>query len=345
MADAERAKRKDEHLALALKQADGDNGLGEIELIRPALPEAKLSQVDLSTELFARRLKAPLLIEAMTGGTPEGERINGALARIASDLGIGLALGSCSIVARDPDALGSFTIARRADRRGLLIANCSPSTPVRTVHKTVQKMRADALQIHLNAVQEMAMPEGDRDLTWLDRIAAIKMACPCPIIVKEVGFGLDRRSVERLMEIGIDTFDIGGRGGTNFANIELERSADGTSLSSLPDLGLTTAESLIDLEGIEGINIIASGGIRKPLDALKCLASGASIVGMAGNVLKVLKQEGEEGCRRYLARFIEELRTLLCLFGCRKVSDARDIEYVLHGSLREFALQRVEHHA
>ncbi len=344
MADEERAKRKREHLELAMKQADGDNGFDEMELIRPALPETKLSQVDLSTSFLAHELKAPILIEAMTGGTDEAAKINEALSRIAKDLGIGLALGSCSIVEKSPESLSSFTIARKVNRKGLLFANCSPTTPMRAIRKTVKCMRADALQIHLNAVQEMAMAEGDRDLTWLEHIGNIRMSCPCPIIVKEVGFGLDRRSVQRLVEIGVDTFDIGGKGGTNFAQIELERDGNDNHLSNLADLGLTTAESLMDLRGIKGINIIASGGIRTPLDTLKCLVGGASLVGMAGSVLKVLKQEGEEGCRAYLARFIEELRVLLCLFGCQRINDAKKVEYVLHGKLREFAEQRSVRH-
>lgn len=323
-----------------LNQENRNGDFSDLRLIRPALPETSLDEVDTSIELFGHHLSAPLLIEAMTGGTERGARINEALSSIASRLNIGFAAGSCSIVAEEPESLNSFAIARKVNKSGLVIANCSPTTPIPAIKKTVGATKADALQIHLNAVQEMSMKEGDRDFRWYEKIAQIKLQVSVPIIIKEVGFGLDRTSVKKLTQLGIRNFDTGGLGGTDFARIEAERGGD----SSFVDLGLSTLESLYDLSDIPGITLIASGGIRTPLDAFKCLSLGAKAVGIAGPVLRILEAEGAEACEEWLRSFIEELRKLFCLYGCRKVSDSSKLEKVVTGDLESFVSQRVLRH-
>ena len=35
----------------------------------------------------------------------------------------------------------------------------------------VEMISADALQVHINAAQEIIMPEGDREFYWLDQLA------------------------------------------------------------------------------------------------------------------------------------------------------------------------------
>ena len=338
MSDDVRKKRKDQHLRLALSTEGEGAGLKDIQLRRPALPETSVDLVDTSVNLFGKHLNAPLLIEAMTGGTEWGKRINSSLSSIASRLGIGFALGSGTVIAEDKEAEASFRIARENNRQGLVLANCSPTTPIETIERLIEITEADALQIHLNAVQEALMPEGDRDFRWMDRIASILSSVSVPVIIKEVGFGLDRESIQKLIQTGVSFFDLGGRGGTDFARIENNRSERDFDVSGV---GLSTAQSLIDMRSMKNpdITYIASGGIRTPLDALKCMALGASAVGIASPVLKVLDRQGEAACEAYLKEFISQLRLLMAIHGVSDVPHIKDIGFTLKGDLYTYAAQ------
>src|SRR6202035_5681083 len=120
---------------------------------------------------------------------------------------------------------------------------------------------ADALQIHLNTIQETVMPEGDRSFSsWGPRIEEIVTGVDVPVIVKEVGFGLSRESVLTLKEMGVSAADVAGRGGTNFARIENDR-RDHADYSYLADWGQSAPACLLDAQGA-GIPVLASGGVR-----------------------------------------------------------------------------------
>lgn len=72
---------------------------------------------------------------------------------------------------------------------------------------------ANALQIHLNVIQEIVMPEGDRSFSGaLKRIEQICSRVSVPVIVKEVGFGMSKASAGKLYEAGAAAVDIGGYG-------------------------------------------------------------------------------------------------------------------------------------
>lgn len=338
MTDQDRKNRKDQHLDLALSSQGGGAGFEDVQLLRPALPETSLDEVDTSFDLYGKTLSAPIIIEAMTGGTERGEEINASLSRIAGKLGLGFALGSGTIIGEDKDAEASFRIAREVNPKGLIYANCSPSTPVKTIRKLLKITGADGLQVHLNVIQEALMPEGDRDFHWKKAISELLYTFRVPIVVKEVGFGLDLDSMDLLRSIGVMEFDLGGRGGTDFAAVESKRSGRSIDLSGV---GLTACQSLIDARSLldTTIRYTASGGVRTPLDALKCLALGADSIGLAAPVLKVLEEGGEEGCEAYLRDFIDQLKLLMAIHGARNISEARRIEFVLRGDLYDYSIQ------
>ena len=76
---------------------------------------------------------------------------------------------------------------------------------------------ADALQIHLNAPQELVMPEGDRQFSqWLSLLEKTMASVAVPVVVKEVGFGMSRETIQQLLAIGVQTIDVAGSGGTSF---------------------------------------------------------------------------------------------------------------------------------
>lgn len=68
-------KRKDEHIQINLNKPVSSNLRSGFEVIRfehQALPEIDAQEIDTSVRILGAKLKLPLLISSMTGGTPEG---------------------------------------------------------------------------------------------------------------------------------------------------------------------------------------------------------------------------------------------------------------------------------
>lgn len=311
---SQRSIRKEEHLALTQMffNAQKTNSFDQVHLLRPALPESQVDPSAVKTTWFGKELAAPFFINAMTGGSEKSRQINRQLGEIANKQQIALALGSASILTKEEDQLESFYVAREVNPDGLLFANVNPLTPAKAAAKIVKDLQADALQIHLNVAQEIPMPEGDRDFVWLDRMREIKEAAGVPVIVKEVGSGLDPVSLQKLQAAGFSWFDIGGAGGTNFAQIENSRNPH--PMAYLNDCGLPTALAAL-LAAPLTKQLIVSGGVRNPLDVFKGLALGGKFVGVANHFLHTLLNEGLDGLDEEIGRWKEELAYLFALYG------------------------------
>lgn len=311
---SKRSERKEEHLALAQMFFDKEknNNFDQMHLLRPALPESSVNINSIKTHLFGKELSAPFYINAMTGGSEKSYEINKQLAQVARNTGIPLALGSASILVKEDEQLKSFQIAREQNPEGLLFANVNPETPAKAVNKIITELNADALQIHLNTIQEAAMPEGDRNFNWLENMIAIRDFIDVPIIIKEVGFGFDEPSLLKLKENGFSLFDVAGQGGTNFAKIENSRNL--TDVSYLEDLGLSTVITSLIAEK-NNLDFFVSGGVRNPLDVFKGLCLGGKMVGVANVFLQKLNQDGEEELEKMITSWKEELAILLALYG------------------------------
>ncbi|RMC46418.1 type 2 isopentenyl-diphosphate Delta-isomerase [Lactobacillus sp. ESL0230] len=316
-----RSQRKEDHLALAgqFYKTNKPNSFDQMHLLRPALPETKVKLEQLTTVMFGKKVAAPFFINAMTGGADKAYAINQAFGKIAAKTQIALALGSASILTKEPEALTSFLVAREEDPTGVVIANLNAKTKADSAQKIVRALEADALQIHLNSVQEIAMPEGERDFTWLTNLQDLRQKLTIPIIIKEVGFGLDPTTIRLLKSEGFTLFDIAGSGGTNFAQIENARNE--RDLSYLEDLGLPTVLATI-LAKKEQVEVIVSGGVRQPLDVFKGLALGGKYIGVANVFLQALEQKGANFLLQMIKNWQEELAYLLALYG---ISDLKQI--------------------
>ena len=156
----------------------------------------------------------------------------------------------------------------------------------------VNDLQADALAIHINPLQEAVQLEGETD--WrgvLNAIEAAVQALPVPVIVKEVGAGIQGPLAKRLFETGVSAVDVAGLGGTNWARIEAARRSDGSAAMFEPfmDWGIPTLDCLLEAcKACPDQCVIASGGVRHGLDAAKALWAGASMVSLAGPMLKAL---------------------------------------------------------
>lgn len=282
--------RKNDHLRVAsgpgVTHVSGP-GISGARLRHRALPGRDLEDVSLETRLLGRTLAAPLIVSAMTGGTPDAGRINDRLAEAAAAAGIGMALGSGRALLADPSLLGTY---RSAVRPPLLLGNLGavglePDDAV----LLLERLEADVLGIHLNAVQEAVQPEGETAFgDVLDRIAAtVRAVHPIPVVVKEVGFGMDAQDARLLAEAGVAAVDLAGAGGTNWALVEGGRDAHAHDVAAaFADWGVPTATALGEVRrAAPDLPLIASGGISDGVQAATCLAMGADAVGMARPLL------------------------------------------------------------
>lgn len=337
---SQRSQRKEEHLALAKMFFNNkkDNDFNHIHLIRPALPESSVSEKSITTEMFGQKINAPFFINAMTGGSDSSYTVNQRLAKAAARENIPMALGSASILEKEIDQIKSFDIARQENPDGLLFANVNPTTDPKVAQKIVNALDANALQIHLNSVQEAVMPEGDRDFHWLDNLKAIREAVDVPIIIKEVGMGIDPESLRTLLINDFSIIDLGGSGGTNFAQIENERRKS-QKLMFLEDIGLSTVKTLLAARTIPvNKTIIAAGGITNALDIFKSLVLGAQYVGIANYFLQFANQD-TEALIVAIQNLKYELSLLTALFGLNNIAEADEIKYYLDTDLYNFTKQ------
>lgn len=305
----------------------------------------------METEVCGRDWAVPFYINAMTGGSEKTALINADLARAAAATGVAMATGSASPALKDPSLAHSFAVVRENAPDAFLFANVSPEMTVAQAQDAVGFLDADALQVHVNPAQELVMPEGDRDFSgWLDRLAAIVDGVDVPVVVKEVGFGLSARSVAEVVERGVHTIDVSGRGGTNFIDIE-NRRREKQEYAYLSGWGQTAAECLLDLQGSpvmlprdvsegEPVQVLASGGVSTPLDVVRALSLGASAVGVSGHFLHVLMTDGLDALIAEITEWTSQVRTLMTLLGAASVAELRQIDVLVTGATADFARLR-----
>jgi len=335
MSDDAILTRKDQHLDVVLSGGGRhrrDAGFDDVRFVHEALPDLDHAKIDLGADFLGRRLKAPLLISAMTGGPARAEAINIHLAEAAQSLGIALAVGSqrAALEAGSDSGLG-LTLRDRAPDTPILAnigaAQLTQGFGVDQARRAVDMIGADALIVHLNPLQEACQPEGDRD--WWGVGAALEALIrklDAPVIVKETGAGLSGTTARRLMSMGAAGVDVAGAGGSNWGLIEGERATDAADRAhalAFADWGVPTARALVDVRrACPRALIIGSGGVRDGVDAARAIRLGADIVGQAAGVLQAATISTEA----VIAHFqivIRQLRTVCFCTGSANLSVLR----------------------
>ena len=334
------ASRKDAHIDLALDPATksaGNNGFDRLRFEHCALPEIALSAIDLSVEFLGKPLAAPMMIGAMTGGTMRAERINRALAAVAQDHKIAFAVGSqraalelgktasdLRIIAPDIPIIGNLGGIQLAQSGGIDLAKAA-----------IDDLQADAIAIHLNPLQETIQPEGEHDWRGVrDAIAALVKADMAPVIVKEVGAGISAGLASDLFACGVAAVDVAGFGGTNWARIEAARRDDDiTSFTPFLDWGIPTLDCLMAVTKSRPETfrhkhlIIASGGLRHGLDAMRAYWVGADMTSLAGPMLKQLlgddKTPSPDQLDQFAAQLKQQMALTLFLVGAPNLAEFR----------------------
>lgn len=285
------SKRKDEHVKYAKLNKVGENDFDLINLEHNSLPNISMDQVNLKTNFLGFEIDYPFYINAMTGGSRKTKKINEKLALYAKEFNIPLILGSSSAFLKDETLLDTYLVARQINKDGIIVANVSANATLDDAKLAVKMINADALSIHINVIQELVMKEGDRDFTkWTSNIKDIVNNIKVPVIVKEVGFGMSKKTITTLENLGVKYIDVSGKGGTNFAFIERVRSKSQNMI--FENVGISTVKSLENAKDSKS-TIFASGGIRNALDIYKALMLGASAVGLSKYFLNLTKYKDE----------------------------------------------------
>lgn len=323
--------RKAAHLRLALDERMqlARHAFDDYVLEHQALPEVDLEQIDTSAQFLGRRLAAPLLISGMTGGTEEATRINRNLAAGAESTGIAIGVGSQRRAIEDPSVAGSFQIRSVAPSVPILAnlgaVQLNYGFGVSECRRAVEMIDADALVLHLNALQEAIQPEGQRNFSNLaHKIGMVAAALDVPVIVKEIGCGISVPVARRLSEYGIRIVDCAGVGGTTWARIEAARAENPTLGELFANWGIPTPVAISRLRTVAGITVIGSGGVRTGVDVAKAIALGADMAGMAYPLLRAAA-ESPERVNEVIRRTIGELRIAMFCVGASSIAHLRRV--------------------
>jgi isopentenyl-diphosphate delta-isomerase len=313
-------------------------GLGRYTLEYDAIPEVDLDEIDLSTTVFGKRLAAPIVIGAMTGGTDRTGDINKILARAAARVGLGMALGSQRAMIVHPSVGASFAVREHAPDLPLLFGNVGAIqlnygvTPAQ-IRSAMERVDADVLNFHLNPLQEAIQPEGDTRFRGLHaRMTQVIPQLGLPVVVKEVGAGISERTARRLVQLPIDGVEVAGTGGTSWAAVESHRAGDHPRRREvgqrLAGFGVPTGASLQIVRSIvsNGV-VISSGGLRTGMDLAVSLAMGADLVALARPFLEAA-MVGEDAVVEAMQKLIFELKVICFCVGAADLAALREVRVI-----------------
>jgi isopentenyl-diphosphate delta-isomerase len=326
------SSRKSDHIRINLEEdvtSRITTGLERYRFVHNALPELNLPEIDLSVEIFGKKLKAPLLISSMTGGSKEAAQINQRLAEAAQAEGVAMGLGSQRAAIEDKRLVTTYRV-RNVAPDILLFANLGAvqlnyGYGLDHLQRAVEMAEADAIMLHLNPLQEAVQPEGDTNFSGL--LQKIEIMCkqlPVPVVIKEVGWGISAETAKQLARAGVQAIDVAGAGGTSWTQVEMHRATNESQArlaAAFADWGISTSDSIVYIrEALRTMRIFASGGLRTGQDIAKCIALGAELGGMASPYLKAAAKS-TEAVLETIREVAMELRVTMFAAGAASIPD------------------------
>lgn len=312
--------RKKDHIRLALADKTTLTSLDAYAIDYNSVPRFGLDNLDTSTTICNKKWQFPFFINAITAGGEECNKINQDFMEVSKTCGIEFFPGSYSPALKDKNDEAAYP-------KGYSI-NLGLDKDPNLILDAIEKTKAQYIQLHTNPLQEIVMPEGDHNFeSWLSTLTEVSKKSPIPVILKETGFGMNEETIKLAIDLNLAAVDVSGMGGTNFARIENGRREDKSTY--LENIGYTTAESLeFAAPYRDKIDIIASGGIRNPLDVVKCLALGAKAVGVSKTFLEILVNNGKEALIDEIEKWKKELKFLMILMNAKNIDE-------LYGKIRK----------
>jgi isopentenyl-diphosphate delta-isomerase len=348
-------ERKADHIEICLGEdvqaRKATTGFEDVTLVHKALPEIKRKKIDLSTTVFGYKFSAPIFVGAMTGGTAKAQKINAAIAEAVEQLNLGMGVGSQRAAIDNPKLESSYSVVREKAPAAFILANIGgpqlvSKKGVDKAREAVEMIEANALAIHLNALQEAVQPEGETDYSGLlNRIGEVVEALEVPVIVKETGAGIAAEEAKMLEEAGVAGIDVAGVGGTSWAAVEYYRAKRRQDKfnqrlgETFWDWGIPTAVSLVETVQSVDIPVAASGGIRSGIDSVKALALGASLAGVVYPILQPATK-GPKEVKKELQSLVGEVKNALFLVGADSIGKLQKVSVVLTGKTAEWLRAR-----
>ncbi len=335
---SEFSHRKKDHIFLSLKkenEALGCSGFQDIQLIHSALPEMDFSEVDISTQIFGKNLKTPFVVTGMTGGWEGSLSINSRIAQISEKRGWIMGVGSQRRQIFDPSAKKEWKEIRQKCPNLILLGNIGLSQLIKMkvleVEALVSSLKADAMVVHTNPLQEALQVEGTPHFKGgLKTLRHLCETLSVPVILKETGCGFSRETLQVLSGIGLFAVDVSGYGGTHWGRIEGDRISKGHTLhgtaEAFRDWGISTVDSLLFAQEVKkDYEVWAGGGIRNGCDSAKALALGANRVGIARPIIQSAL-EGDKALEKTMSRLEQELKIALFCSGRKSIKEIKKIK-------------------
>jgi len=342
------SERKLAHLQICIEQDVQSRiittGFEDISFIHQATTDLNLEDIDLSTQIFGKKLKLPLIISGMTGGHSFSQKLNEYLSQVAEKVKIGIGVGSQRAALEDDSARDSFEVVKKYATSTLKIGNIGAGQIVNDftnsdLKKVVEMIDADAIAFHFNPLQESIQPEGDTHLSGLMKKAkSLIQDTAVPIIAKEVGSGFSLYDINRFQKLGFGGIDVQGVGGTSWSGVESIR----TNILKYKrageifwDWGTPTAISTILANRNFDGAVIGSGGVRTGLDVAKLIALGANAAGMALPFLFAVQDQSSEKTLDFINEIEYQLRIACFLTGSNNLSELKSAPLLITGKTAE----------
>lgn len=338
------AVRKQDHIDICRsRDVESVTSVWDQYCLEPeSLPDFSPEQIQTHREFLGQKFSLPFLITGMTGGVRDGQRINELLAAAAEKFNIPMGLGSQKLMVKD-NAYRELFDVRRKSPRVFLIGNIGAVSfnygiTVAQIAALVDSLELNAFAVHLNLLQELIQPEGERNFTaLLPHIEKLVRQLPVPVVVKEVGSGMSAATYQRLLNVGVAAVDVGGRGGTSWGVIEGMRGRHLTGrLGELfRNWGYSTLQSVQECAQlmrnenfVTRPTLIGTGGVRHGLHAALLIASGADMCGIGLPLFRAVTspRDGlspDEALDEELEFFSRSLKIAMYCSGARQLDDLR----------------------
>ena len=299
--------RKRDHIDLAFRSDMANKGQDDRFYYEPMLAGHPAHDLDISVSFLGKKLKAPIWVSSMTGGTEMALQINRRLATSCAKFGLGMGLGSCRPLLHNLDRIKDFDVRDIIGPDLPLYANLGIAqveylldhNKADDIQILLDRLQADGLIIHVNPLQEWLQPEGDFiHNPPIETLSRLFDRFTFPVVVKEVGQGMGPESIAAILKMPVKALELAAHGGTNFSKLELIRSSGMQQevYDPVSTIGHDIREMVSwinqlmeeDSSDIICSEFILSGGVRDFLDGYYWMKkiNASAVYGQASGFLK-----------------------------------------------------------